>query len=655
MISLGIALRWAHLAVSVCLVGAAGVLLLAGRSDRATAVAWEARVVRATQALALGAMTTGLAALAYQVAVLEGHAAAVLDPLAWRRVLLETQAGNVWLARLGLLTLLAAFVGIRWDVARSVDWTAARAESVALGVAALALIAGAGHAAAVEPGAAGAMLVDALHLFAAGLWIGGLLPLALLARAAAGEDGADARPYAVLAARRFSRAALLLVLVLLITGAGNALTHVGNVAGLVGTPYGRLLLTKLGLLAPILALGAWHRGRVLPRLHGEAAREGRPALRRLAAGVGVEAALALALLAVVAAMGSTPPARHEQPVWPFGFRLSVALLEGPALARVLVGSQLGVLGVVAVLATLFWRERRAPLVAGAVVLVGFGVGLALPPLALDAYPTTYVRPVVPYSATSIHHGLALYRERCVACHGSRGAGDGPAGGALPRPPADLRSPHTGQHTAGDLFWWISGGIPRAGMPGAGALDEDDRWDLVNVVRHLGAAEAAKRLGPAIEPERPWLPAPDFAFAVGPTPSRTLRDYRGRRHVLLVLYDLPASRARLRQLAEAYQAVAVAGGEIIAVPRDAAPDALRRLDVGALVLYPVVTEGAAAIVETYGMLAPRGHAELLIDRQGYVRARAVGPASPASVDGLLTALAALGAERTVAPPADEHVH
>lgn len=653
--SLGIALRWAHLAVSVCLVGAAGVLLLAGRSDRPTALAWEARIVRATRELALLAMLTGLAVLASHTAVLEGRAAAVLDPTAWRRVLLETQAGNVWLARLGLLTLLAGFVAIRWDVARGADWTAARAESAALGVAALALLAGAGHAAAVEPGAAFAMLVDAIHLFAAGLWIGGLLPLALLARAAARDDGADARPYAVIAARRFSRGAFVLVLVLLVTGAGNALAHVGDIAGLVGTSYGRLLLVKLTLLAPILALGAWHRGWVLPRLGGGAAREGRPALRRLASGVALEAALALVLLGVVAAMSGTPPARHEQPVWPFAFRLSTALLDGPAVARVLVGSQLGVLGLVGVLATLFWRGRRAPLVAGAAVLVGFGLGLALPPLALDAYPTTYVRSVVPYAATSIQHGLTLYRDRCAGCHGPRGAGGGPAGRALPRPPADLRSPHTGQHTAGDLFWWITAGIPRAGMPGAPDLGEDDRWDLVNVVRHFGAAEAVRLLGPAIEPERARLPAPDFAFSVGPTPARTLRDYRGRRHVLLVLYDLPASRARLAQLAEAYQRVTLAGGEIIAVPRDAAPDALRRLGVGPLVLYPVVTEGAAAIVETYGVLAPGPHAELLIDRQGYVRARAVGPAPATTVEPLLAGLAALNAEKTVAPPADEHVH
>ena len=104
------------------------------------------------------------------------------------------------------------------------------------------------------------------------------------------------------------------------------------------------------------------------------------------------------------------------------------------------------------------------------MLIAFGLGLALPPLAIDAYPLTYRRPLVPYTATSIATGSVLYAEHCAVCHGPRGAGDGLAGLRLPRPPADLRAPHTLHHTAGDLYWWISEGISAAGMPGfAGGL------------------------------------------------------------------------------------------------------------------------------------------------------------------------------------------
>src|SRR5207247_224364 len=222
---------------------------------------------------------------------------------------------------------------------------------------------------AVEPSAALAVAADGVHLLATGVWAGGLLPLALLLRAAGRDGGADARPYAVLAARRFSRCALAAVITLALSGTVMAVTNVATVAGLVGTSYGRLLLLKITLLLPILALASLNRSVHLPRLSGDGPTVGRPAMRRLA-------------------------------------RFVIA-----------------------------------------------GAALALPPLAIDAYPTTYLRPAVPYQAASIATGATLYQTNCTVCHGTTGAGDGPGGARLPRRPADLRAPHTAQHTAGDLFWW----------------------------------------------------------------------------------------------------------------------------------------------------------------------------------------------------------
>ena len=62
-----------------------------------------------------------------------------------------------------------------------------------------------------------------------------------------------------------------------------------------------------------------------------------------------------------------------------------------------------------------------------------------------------------------------------------------------------------------------------------------------------------------------------------------------------------------------------GVEVVAVPADASPEAIRDLSSSPPVLFPVVTDGALGIVETYRMFAPGSHAELLIDRQGYLRA------------------------------------
>src|SRR5207249_1835959 len=153
----GLAVRWAHLACSVLLVGASAILVLAGRSDRPTALHWEGRLLAWSRALTLGALASGLVQLALQTALLEGRAAA-----------------------------------------------------------------------AVEPSTALAIGVDGFHLLATGVWAGGLLPLALLLRAAGREEGADARPYAVLVAHRFSGCALAAVLALVLSGATMAVTNVGT-------------------------------------------------------------------------------------------------------------------------------------------------------------------------------------------------------------------------------------------------------------------------------------------------------------------------------------------------------------------------------------------------------------------------------------------
>jgi putative copper resistance protein D len=369
----------------------------------------------------------------------------------------------------------------------------------------------------------------------------------------------------------------------------------------------------------------------------------------------VEAGLALFVLVVVAVMGVTTPARHEQPVWPFPFRLAwETLADTPdAVPFVLVGSQVAVLGVVALVAARFLRRRLRPAVlAGGGVLVLAGLAMALPPLATDTYPTTYQRPAVPYQAGSVAAGALAYREHCAACHGPSGAGNGPAGAALDPPPSDLRAHHATLHTAGDLFWWITHG--RRQMPAFGErLDAEQRWDLVNFIRALGAGDTARTLTPVVEPERPRVVAPDFLFAVGPTPWRALKDYRGARSVLVVLYTLPGSRARLAALAARYEALAALGVEIVAVPTDAAPDAIKRLGAAPRILFPVVTDGAADIVTTYGVFARGPHVEFLVDRQGYLRA--IDTRAGADTDTLLANAETLSRERVVAAPPAEHVH
>jgi len=657
--ALGLSLRWIHLLASVALAGGAVMLLIAGPSDRPTACTWQGRVSRAARWLLLIAFVAGIGVLAQQTALLEGRAAAALEPRALLRVATQTQSGVVWMVRLTLLAVAALFVAGPLRVLNRTDWIASHGETAGLALVALALASAAGHAAATEPSAVRAIAVDFVHLATAGMWAGALPALALLLRAASRESGADARPYAVLASRRFSRGALIAVIVLAASGAVNAATHITDFAGLIGTTYGRLLVVKLAAFALALVFAARNRRRFVPKL-GADGKIGRSAMRRLSTSVTLEALVIAAVLAIVAALGVTPPARHEQAAWPFSFRLSTAMLERFPDARwqVLVGSQIAIAGLVAILCAVMLRRRwRLPLLAGALVLLATGGALAVTPLVVDAYPTTYHRPTVPYSVSSIVSGTTVYGEHCVACHGRSGGGDGPAAPRLPRPPADLRAPHTGDHTAGDLYWWVSHGIPRGAMPGfASVLSEEQRWDVINYVRFLGALEGARWLAPTIDPGRAWLVAPDFSYSIGPAPARSLRDYRGQRHVLLVLYTLPRSRERLAQLADVYQLLTTLGVEIIAVPKDASPNAIKALGAEPRVLFPVVTEGAPDILAVYQRFDAAPHAELLVDRRGYIRARWSSHAETTrDLKRLLAEVQELNEEKMDAPLADEHVH
>src|SRR5439155_558547 len=141
-----------------------------------------------------------------------------------------------------------------------------------------------------------------------------------------------------------------------------------------------------------------------------------------------------------------------------------------------------------------------------------------------------------------------------------------------------------------LVWLVTHGVPRRGMPPFdGRLAETQRWDVINYIRALGAAESAKTFGGEVEPDRAWLVAPDFTVAVGPLAPTALRDYRGRRMVLLVLYTLPSSRARMSELARMYDVLWVTGVEVVAVPAHATRDAIGELGAAPPILFPVVTD------------------------------------------------------------------
>jgi putative copper resistance protein D len=675
--------RFVHLGSLALLLGAFAFLLVvarpafraSGESAREELTRFDRRLLRLAVWSLLTAFVSAVLWLAIQTAEMSGRAFwQALRPEIVGTVLFQTQFGRVWQLRLALGVLLAGFLLFREGERDAKDWIALRLEGALLGGGLIAALTWAGHAAATEGTLRPPHLAaDVVHLLATGVWLGGLLPLALLLRSARRSLTPMWATITREATRRFSLLGLVSVASLILSGLVNSWVLVGSIAGLVGTPYGRLLLVKLALLFLATALAAINLLYLKPRLLAPVSpnpdASPKRFLRHLEFNVVGEACLGAGVLLIVGILGILPPALHTQPMWPFSFRLTWPVTED--LATVWRAPILGGLGVLlGMLALAFGSRHRQGrlwvLVLGCGLIVFAGADALRHATSVDAYPATYLGSAVPYQAASVSNGLRLYQRNCAACHGANGYGDGPAGLVLRPRPADLTAPHTGAHTAGDLFWWISHGIRGSAMPGfEDRLSEAERWDLINFLRTLSAAEQARSLGALVEP-KPWLVAPDFAFGIGVGAGETLKEQRGKVMVHLVLFSLPGSLPRLEQLDAAWDTIAYAGTRIVAVPMHDVARIYQKLGMRA-VNFPVAVDGGPEITGTYtlfrrtfateGVAPIPDHMEFLIDRQGYIRARWIPEESSGwkEIPRLLREIERLNAEAPGAPAPDEHVH
>lgn len=574
----------------------------------------------------------------------------------------ETRTGGVWLLRAvfcGLLLTTAAGLA----AARKPD--GGYAACAALAAVYLALAPWGGHAAAAEVSWQ-VLAPNMAHILAVAVWIGAL-PSWLWAASTYARQPERALPTEVLARAltRFSRLAAVLMLVIVLSGGWLATRYVQSAGDLLGTRYGCLVLGKVILLAVALTFANRVRTRFLPALHNA----GDVQFKRLRAAeaarhVTIELTAAGGVLACAAWLAQTTPALHEpDPYWWLPFRWSLdATWAEPALRGWIAG---GVLA--AALGAAAWLQRRRPgwrRPGAAGVLAGAGVLCWA--LAVPAYPTTYKRSQVPYLTVSVASGRALYVEHCAVCHGAGGRGDGPAGAGLPRPPADLSQPHTALHTAGDMYWWISRGIPRSGMPPfADQLSDDDRWDLINFLRAFSEGFQGRVVGAQVAPGQAWLGA--INFYLGGAPGKTeLKAYRETHNVLLAFLGGPHAQQRARALAAASAALSARRTQVLAVPLGGA-------DLPADLPFPVLRPGAAELWAAYELLtrtvSDRGapdrlgmdwnHAEFLVDRFGYIRARWFAEERPGSgwaqLERLYPELDRLNAEPRLRPPPDDHIH
>lgn len=670
--SLSALFRFLQLAANMIVIGGCVFLAIAHDKNPALGNPWLNYLKRFLPWLAIALILGLWGLLATTTAQATGVAENAWHPGAWLNFIQKTRIGFIWMLReasalivFGVAYYVRISPGVQWRYA-----VCASAAALTLAIGALA-----SHPAAEEQSVM-AVLPYALHLILASVWFGGLLGvLAILLPPGLSHSDADTGRPNLLPLKRFSTMALPVMITIIVTGFLVADRMVSNnYAALFATKYGWLLNAKLALLTAILSVAARAHFVWVPSLDRRQDQDFGHA-HKLRRGLTVEFALASLLVGVATLLASAVPAKHETiDYWPYPFRFSLDATWDDWLVRTLVlagltmffvGAGVMVLGQVKRWGTT-WR------IALPTVLIVFSLPFVLYPIAVQSYPETYRKTPVPFDAISIANGMTTFAANCVPCHGPQAKGNGVLAKTLPKQPIDfLTEPHTAMHTAGDFFHWLTYGRFGGIMPAFGdKFSEEERWDLLNFLHANSRGYQARIISPRILPEQPFMASPNFSYSAHDGSSGTLKDFRQRQAVLLVLFSWPESRERLEQLRAAYATLKGTNTAVLAVPTiDPLPGDLQDFLIN--IPFPVVTQGANEITRSYSLFRrtiakpdlfgegtlPK-HMEFLFDRFGYLRARWIPEGKGegwADIGLLIQQIDQLNREREILPPPGDHVH
>lgn len=78
-------------------------------------------------------------------------------------------------------------------------------------------------------------------------------------------------------------------------------------------------------------------------------------------------------------------------------------------------------------------------------------------------------------------GKKLFLQHCAQCHGQDAQGS--------RRAPNLRAAHMQNATPGSLFWIITNGVVRHGMPVWSKLPEPQRWQIITYIKSLPSSGA----------------------------------------------------------------------------------------------------------------------------------------------------------------------
>lgn len=226
------AIRTMRIISLVMLIGAFGYQLFVARTETAVKTASFALIT-----LLIAALIT----FGYQVGQ---HGTESISP--W----LGTTFGRMWLFRLILVAPLIYFIQ---SIVKQRDENEQKQMILFAFLLSLVLTltnALGSHSAALSDEALRGTMIDLSHTAAAGLWAGGLILLIADLRGKIVNQ-----PERIM---RFSTMALMAMAGLFITGGWLGWKHVGSWTALVGTTYGLLLLLKMALLIPVMAIAAYN-------------------------------------------------------------------------------------------------------------------------------------------------------------------------------------------------------------------------------------------------------------------------------------------------------------------------------------------------------------------------------------------------------------
>ena len=284
--------RFFHDTALMLLWGSCAYLAALVPRDLAVAVGQRLRLFRVS-ALATAVLTT-LAMMPIEAAAIGNGWSDALDRTTICAVLFETSVGTALLVWCALSVLLTATLLVP---ARLLDVATATASGLLL--ASLALT---GHA-VMDGGGLGFahQTNDALHVLAAGAWLGSLVPLLLILTVL---DDPRLRARAGLALRRFSIAGHGAVALVVVTGAANTAMILKQWPLEWSSPYRLLLSGKIAVVLCMAGLAIVNRYVVVPRMRAH----GSGGARALRLGIIAEILLGITAIGCVSLFGLLEPA-----------------------------------------------------------------------------------------------------------------------------------------------------------------------------------------------------------------------------------------------------------------------------------------------------------------------------------------------------------